>query len=87
MTRTGLSGALLTDSLWPTLEIGSQRSSSLMAAMVYVTNSEGLRFRQGGFLVLDASEPAVASGRTSAARLQDLLELGVQLHSHNDLHA
>lgn len=82
MNGRGLSETLLTDDLWPTLEIESQRSSSLMGAVAYVANTVGLRFRHGDLLVLDASDRAVAWGKTSAARIQDLFELGVQLHSH-----
>jgi hypothetical protein len=78
---------LFGDLLWPTIEGQAKKAQSTRAAIAYVTRVPPLRFRSGDLLIVDATDDAIASGRTAAMVLSKLNRMGVRLFSHAGLHA
>lgn len=78
---------LVTRNLWPILRRKASASKLRRAAIAYVTDATWLPLQPGDLLVTDASNAAIAGGRTSAAALAEYFESGVELFSLNNLHA
>lgn len=78
---------LFGDLLWRAIERRAKTARRTKAAIAYVTRTHPLTFRSGDLLVVDATDGAIACGRTSAAVLSKLHRIGVQLYSHDGLHA
>lgn len=77
---------LISGALWDELKDLSLKSTVRLAAISYVTH-EHLQFKRGDTLIVDASDEAIASGRTSAAVLERAQKLGTRLYSCAALHA
>ncbi|MEN6433122.1 MAG: phospholipase D-like domain-containing protein [Smithella sp.] len=73
--------------LWPKIRRKAAVSKSKRVAIAYVTDAELLPLQSGDLLVTDASDAAIAGGRSSAAVLANYLELGVALFSLDNIHA
>ena len=78
---------LLSSDLWKHLRKVGSRSRQRMAAVAYLTDTSGIRFRRGDTLVVDASDGAIRSGETSKTALDLLARRGVHLYSYAGLHA
>jgi len=78
---------LLSSDLWKHLRKLGSRSRQRMAAVAYLTDTSGIRFRRGDTLVVDASDGAIRSGETSKTALDLLARRGVHLYSYAGLHA
>jgi PLD-like domain len=78
---------LLSSDLWKHLRKLGSRSRLRMAAVAYLTDTFGIRFRRGDTLVVDASDGAIRSGETSKTALDLLARRGVHLYSYAGLHA
>jgi hypothetical protein len=57
------------DLLWTTIKSRAKKAKRIKAAVAYVTKSALLALNEDDALVVDATNGAVASGRTSAATL------------------
>lgn len=73
--------------LWPTLGKLSGKAKSRKAAVAYVTSEEHIRFTDGDALVVDASDDAIAEGKTSASVLEAAFARGAKIYSLANLHA
>jgi phosphatidylserine/phosphatidylglycerophosphate/cardiolipin synthase-like enzyme len=78
---------LFGDLLWRAIERRAKAARRTKAAIAYVTRIHPLAFRAGDLLVVDATDGAIACGRTSAAVLSKLHRKGVQIYNHKGLHA
>src|SRR5450759_87169 len=78
---------LFGDLLWRTIERRAKTARRTKAAIAYVTRTRPLNFKAGDLLVVDATDGAIACGRTSAAVFSKLHRSGVLLYSHEGLHA
>jgi hypothetical protein len=78
---------LFGDLLWNTIERHAKSAHRTKAAIAYVTRDLPLKFKKGDLLIVDATDGAIASGRTSASVLGALSRKGVRLYSHAALHA
>lgn len=78
---------LLTHDLWSAVARESDQSTCTVAAVAYVTNVDDVHFKASDILVIDASEEAIRTGKTSAFIVENLLVRGVLLYSCPNLHA
>lgn len=81
---------LLTTTVWPDItRAAKKRPNGCKAAVAYFGSgaSKLLPLKTGSVLVVDMSEAAVGSGRTSPAELLSLMKAGVEVHSVRNLHA
>jgi hypothetical protein len=78
---------LLCESLWEQLAKASKRSHRRYAAVAYLTTEKFVRFVEGDLVVVDASDEAIKSQKTSRALLKKLLRRGVRVHHLPKLHA
>lgn len=78
---------LLTHDLWSAAARESAQSIYTVAAVAYVTNVDDFHFKASDILVIDASEEAIRTGKTSALIVENLLTRGVLLYSCPNLHA
>lgn len=78
---------VLSKGLWPAIAAKSLKASTRRAAIAYVSERPPISFDQGDVLIVDASDAAIRSGRTSARTLQSFHEAGAELWSHAQLHA
>jgi hypothetical protein len=79
----------LTDRIWQTLSAQTKTRAKPLVAVAYFGQGGAklLPLRNGGRIVVDASEGAVKSGQTCPAELMKLLKRGVQIYSRKNLHA
>ncbi|PNH92563.1 phospholipase D-like domain-containing protein [Vibrio diazotrophicus] len=75
------------DSLWERLSEQSKNSKSKKAAIAYVTDDKVINFRRDDILIVDASDEAITSGKTSAKVLSKAFNLGAIIYSCDTLHA
>lgn len=73
--------------LWTRIRRESDSASHRSAAVAYATDATAITFARGDIVVVDASDAAIAGGRTSVEALQRLLEREVRLYSVPNLHA
>lgn len=73
--------------LWSAIEREAESARRTKAAIAYVTKELPLRFKAGDVLITDATDGAIASGRTSASVLGRLHRKKVLMYSHPGLHA
>lgn len=73
--------------LWDAIGRAAKSAGRTKAAIAYVTKESPLRFKAGDVLITDATDGAIASGRTSASILARLHKKKVLLYSHSGLHA
>jgi|SRR5579863_10458700 len=73
--------------LWKAIAVKGKRAATRRAAIAYVGDSPPLTFGDGDILIVDASDPSIASGRTSAKALKRFQRAGAELFSHRNLHA
>lgn len=73
--------------LWDKLSILAKESESKKAAVAYLTDDSLISFSEGDVLIIDASEEAITSGKTSAKILENAFKNGTELYSCNTLHA
>lgn len=78
---------LLVEPLWNRLRSEAAASRSRRFAVAYVTDHQALHMTRGDTLVVDASDEAIASGKTSAISIEALFEQGITLFSLANLHA
>ncbi len=81
---------LLTTTVWSDItRAAKKRPNDCKAAVAYFGSgaSKLLPLKTGSVLVVDMSEAAVGSGRTSPAELLSLMKAGVEVHSVRNLHA
>ena len=70
-------------------EVARKRRGPIIAAVAYVgvKAHEVMPLRKGDFLICDASTRAIKQGVTSAKALKAFSAAGVQIYSHEGLHA
>lgn len=78
---------LVSKGLWAEVARLAKKSRVKMAAVAYVTSDEFIEFGEGDLLIVDASEPAIKSGQTSAQVLRRAVERGAEVFSCQGLHA
>ncbi|MFA0661429.1 phospholipase D-like domain-containing protein [Vibrio splendidus] len=78
---------VLSDSLWERLSEQAKNSKSKKAAIAYVSDDRIVSFKNDDILVVDASDEAIATGKTSAKILAKAFNLGASIHSCDTLHA
>jgi hypothetical protein len=79
--------SFLVNFLWKFIEREAKSARRTKAVIAYVTKELSLRFKAGDVLIADATDGAIASGRTSASILRRLHGKKVSLYSHSGLHA
>lgn len=77
----------LTDQLWVRMRAEAAASRSRHCAVAYVTDPASLQLVAGDTLVVDASDVAIACGKTSASALSAIAEASVEIFSLANLHA
>jgi hypothetical protein len=77
---------VLSHHLWKRISAVARKSKYRQAAIAYVTK-DLIGFHSGDLLIVDASEPVIRAGGTSAKLLTKLAHQGVVLHSCPGLHA
>ena len=65
----------------------ARSSARRVAAVAYVSDDSGVRFRRGDLLIVDASEKAIRAGQTSATVLKRAVLAGAEVWSRPGLHA
>jgi hypothetical protein len=78
---------VLLDDLWPELAKLARGSGVKMAAVAYASSDAALQFGDGDTLIVDASDPVIKAGQTSALLLQAAFSRGAKLFSLPGLHA
>lgn len=78
---------LISSGLWNEINRLAEKSKVKMAAVAYVTNDNSIKFEEGDLLIVDASNEAIESGRTSAPLLRRAFKKGAELYSCRGLHA
>ncbi|HEV2381596.1 MAG TPA: hypothetical protein VG206_17610 [Terriglobia bacterium] len=73
--------------LWNSIRRRARAARRKRVAIAYFTRATDLGLKAGDVLIVDASDGAIASGQTSASVLATLRRKGVELYSHNGLHA
>lgn len=82
-----LTTELLVEPLWSRLRSEATASRSRLFAVAYVTDHHALHMARGDTLVVDASDEAIASGKTSAVAIEALFGQGIIVFSLPHLHA
>lgn len=77
----------LADELWVRLRAEAAASPSRHCAVAYVTEPASLQMAAGDTLVVDASDAAIACGKTSASALSAIAEASAEIFSLENLHA
>jgi hypothetical protein len=77
---------ILCESIWEQLAKASKGSKSRTAAIAYFATEKFVRFREGDFLVVDASDQAITTRQTSRTLLRKLVRRGVRVFSLPKLH-
>jgi hypothetical protein len=75
------------DNLWEVLKKLAIESKSKLAAVAYVTDDSYISFEKEDVLIVDASNEAIASGKTSAKILKTAFNKGAKIYSCDYLHA
>ena len=78
---------LFSDNLWHQIKRFSKAADHREAAVAFVSTDEGVTFRQGDMLVVDASDEAVHLRQTSATVLASAVKAGARVFSVKGLHA
>lgn len=78
---------VLSTNLWSHIRKLVSPKAKIRGAVAYFTSTNGLSFKSGDALIVDASTGAVGSGQTDAKALQKLHSKGVALFSCESLHA
>lgn len=78
---------LLLSSIWSQIKTLSKQAHRTQSAIAYVSSSGYLHLKPGDTLIVNASEPAIKSGATSAKVLSKWHRDGVNLFSSDRLHA
>ena len=77
----------LGSSVWPDVRRLAAKASRREAAIAYVSDDCPIAFRRGDLLITDASDASLRGGRTSARFLARAVDAGVDVRSHERLHA
>ena len=75
------------DNLWHELDKLAKQSKSKQAAVAYITDDSYIAFDNGDELIVDASDEAIASGKSSAKVLETAFKKGTRIYSCDNLHA
>jgi len=78
---------LISAGLWKKLETLAKKNKPWAGAIAYFSDASRLEFGRGDILVINASDPAIASGQTSAAAISAAQKRGAALYSLANLHA
>jgi hypothetical protein len=78
---------ILSATLWTALTKASKAAGRRYAAVAYVTTGDYVAFRAGDVLVVDASDDAIVSRKTSRSLLNELSKKRVSIASVPGLHA
>lgn len=78
---------VMSDGLWPAITSKAKSAALRKAAIAYFTDYELFPVRDGDLIVVDASDAAIAGGRTCAKALARCVEVGVSVFSLAELHA
>lgn len=78
---------LVSKGLWAELAGLAKKSRVKMAAIAYVTSDEFIKFGEGDLLIVDASDPTIRLGQTSAQVLRQAFRRGAEIYSCQGLHA
>jgi phosphatidylserine/phosphatidylglycerophosphate/cardiolipin synthase-like enzyme len=73
--------------LWNMIGTLAAESGAKWAAVSYVTSDDIVRFGEGDTLVVDATDSAIAEGRTDALLLERAFKRGAKLFSVDGLHS
>lgn len=78
--------SILSDSLWKELRDNAIDAKKRTVIVAYFSDSSVLPFESTDYLVIDASDDSIKSGKTDAKAIQELFHKGVHIYSHNNLH-
>lgn len=78
---------VLSAGLWSEIDRLAKRRGVRRAAVAYVSSDDGLAFRNGDTLIVNASDEAIRTGQTSAAVLRAAFDRRALLFSNPNLHA
>jgi hypothetical protein len=78
---------IVCESIWTDLPKASKQSKHRFAAIAYLTTEKYVKFVAGDVVVVDASDEAIKTRKTSRALLKKLVRRGVLVHSLPKLHA
>jgi hypothetical protein len=77
----------VSDGLWDEIGEIARDASYRYAAVAYVTSDKYIKFGEGDILIVDASNEAIKTGKTSAKILEAAHTRGAELYSVDELHA
>lgn len=74
-------------SVWAAIKARSGRKTPITAAIAYLSKADALPFKSGDVVIANLSRRSVSTGATNPAAALELIEDGVEVRTHPNLHA
>lgn len=74
-------------SVWTAIKSRSGKKTPITAAIAYLSKADALPFKAGDVVIANLSKRSVSTGATNPAAALELLEDGVEVRTHPNLHA